>query len=92
LPLDSGSTPNSYAFAGSPKKQAISSALYVGVIPVLYHSLTAAMVMLADCGFMAYPTKAGFGMRRRHNQGSVNRQLRHFAIQLPIEEFRLRFS
>lgn len=33
--------------AGSPIKQAISSALYVGVIPVSCHSLTAAMVMLA---------------------------------------------
>jgi uncharacterized membrane protein len=33
--------------AGSPIKQAISAALYVGVIPVSYHSLTAAMVMLA---------------------------------------------
>jgi hypothetical protein len=34
-------------FTGSPVKQAISSALYVGVIPVSYHSLAAAMVMLA---------------------------------------------
>ena len=33
--------------SGSPIKQAISSVLYVGVIPVSYHSLTAAMVMLA---------------------------------------------
>jgi uncharacterized membrane protein len=33
--------------AGSPIKQASSSALYVGVIPVSYHSLTVAMVMLA---------------------------------------------
>lgn len=33
--------------AGSPLKQAISSALYLGVIPISYHSLTAAMVMLA---------------------------------------------
>lgn len=33
--------------AGSPIKQAISAALYVGVIPVSYHSLTTAMVMLA---------------------------------------------
>src|SRR5258707_14674251 len=32
---------------GSPIKQAISSALYVGVIPVSYHSLTAALLMLA---------------------------------------------
>jgi len=28
-------------------KQAVSSALYVGVIPVSYRSLTAAMLMLA---------------------------------------------
>jgi uncharacterized membrane protein len=33
--------------AGSRIKQTISSVLYVGVIPVSYHSLTAAMVMLA---------------------------------------------
>ncbi|MFL6302647.1 MAG: TMEM175 family protein [Candidatus Sulfotelmatobacter sp.] len=33
--------------AGSPIKQASSSALYVGVIPVSYHSLTLAMMMLA---------------------------------------------
>jgi uncharacterized membrane protein len=33
--------------AGSPIKQAISSALYLGVIPVSNHSLRAAMVMLA---------------------------------------------
>src|ERR1700761_5665205 len=33
--------------AGSPIKQATSSALYVGVIPVSYHSLTTAMVILA---------------------------------------------
>jgi hypothetical protein len=32
---------------GGPIKQAISSALYVGVIPVSYHSLTVAMAMLA---------------------------------------------
>jgi uncharacterized membrane protein len=32
--------------AGSPIKQALSSALYVGVIPVSYHSLAVAMVML----------------------------------------------
>jgi uncharacterized membrane protein len=35
------------SFTGSPIKQAISSALYVGVIPVSYHSLAAAMMMLA---------------------------------------------
>lgn len=35
-------------FAGSPLKQAISFVLYVGVIPVSHHSLTAAMVMLAS--------------------------------------------
>jgi len=34
-------------FAGSPIKQAISSALYIGVIPVSYRSLAVAMVMLA---------------------------------------------
>lgn len=33
--------------AGSPMKQAASSAIYVGVIPVSYHSLTTAMAMLA---------------------------------------------
>lgn len=33
--------------AGSPTKQAVSSALYVGVIPVSYHSLGTAMLMLA---------------------------------------------
>jgi len=33
--------------AGSPIKQAVSSALYVGVIPVAYHSLKAAMLMLS---------------------------------------------
>ncbi|MBN9616046.1 MAG: hypothetical protein BGO25_15805 [Acidobacteriales bacterium 59-55] len=33
--------------AGSPVKQLTSAALYVGVIPVSYHSLTAAMLMLA---------------------------------------------
>ena len=33
--------------AGSPIKQGVSSALYVGVIPVSYHSLTTAIVMLA---------------------------------------------
>lgn len=35
------------SLAGSPIKQAVSAALYIGVIPVSYHSLTAAMVMLA---------------------------------------------
>lgn len=33
--------------AGSPIKQLTSAVLYVGVIPVSYHSLTTAMVMLA---------------------------------------------
>jgi uncharacterized membrane protein len=33
--------------AGSPMKQATCSAVYVGVIPVSYHSLTTAMAMLA---------------------------------------------
>ncbi len=32
---------------GSPLKQAISSALYMGVIPVAYHSLTGAVLMLS---------------------------------------------
>ena len=32
--------------AGSPIKQATSSALYIGVIPVSYHSIRAAIVML----------------------------------------------
>ena len=35
------------SLAGSPTRQVISSVLYLGVIPVSYHSLTAAMVMLA---------------------------------------------
>src|SRR5947199_10116879 len=30
--------------AGSPIKQAVSSALYMGVVPVAYHSLTGAML------------------------------------------------
>src|SRR5690348_257004 len=33
--------------AGSPIKQAISAALYIGVIPISYHSLPTAMVMIA---------------------------------------------
>jgi uncharacterized membrane protein len=35
------------SFAGSPVKQAVSSALYMGVIPVSHHSLKSALVMLA---------------------------------------------
>jgi uncharacterized membrane protein len=35
------------SLAESPIKQAISVALYLGVIPVSYHSVTAAIVMLA---------------------------------------------
>jgi hypothetical protein len=46
--------------AGSPIKQAISSALYVGVIPVSYHSLTAAMVMLAAVAFYGLSHQNGF--------------------------------
>ena len=33
--------------AGSPIKQAVSSALYIGVIPIAYRSLTGAMLMLS---------------------------------------------
>lgn len=35
------------SLADSPIKQAVSLALYLGVIPVSYHSIAAAMVMLA---------------------------------------------
>jgi uncharacterized membrane protein len=55
--------------AGSPIKQAISSALYVGVIPVSYHSLTAAIVMLAAVAVLwLIPPKRVLEMTRANSR------------------------
>jgi uncharacterized membrane protein len=55
--------------AGSPIKQAISSALYVGVIPVSYRSLTAAIVMLAAVAVLwLIPPKRVLEMTRANSR------------------------
>jgi uncharacterized membrane protein len=55
--------------AGSPIKQAASSALYLGVIPVSYHSLTTAMVMLAVVAMLwVIPPKRVLEITRSKNR------------------------
>jgi uncharacterized membrane protein len=59
--------------AGSPIKQATSSALYVGVIPVSYHSLTTAVVMLAAVAVLwLVPPKWVLAMTHAKQQGCLN--------------------
>jgi uncharacterized membrane protein len=54
----------------SPMKQAVSSALYVGAIPVSYRSLTAAMLMLAAVAVLWIIPRYAF----RTCQSLVNRE------------------
>lgn len=51
--------------AGSPRKQAISSVLYLGVIPVSYHSLAFALLMLVAVAVLwIIPPRRVFEMAR----------------------------
>jgi uncharacterized membrane protein len=55
--------------AGSPIRQLISAALYVGVIPVSYHSLTTAMVILASVAVLwLIPPKRVLEMTRAESR------------------------
>jgi uncharacterized membrane protein len=59
--------------AGSPIKQATSSALYIGVIPVSYHSIRVAIVMLVAVAVLwLIPPKRVLEVTHGKKEGSVN--------------------
>ena len=87
--------PNVTAVAAVPINAAvaISSAIDVEVIPVSYHSLATAMVMLAAVAVLWFiPPKRVLEMTRAKAEVCKPDSYDIFAIQWPIEELRLRFS